>query len=90
MSRRLLPIGELGKGHYPEMFRAVQRPHVVVPSVTVNYPVEGGPWQMVHELGKKRAARVHQYLFELTSKTTPEHLGPHSNRPHAFSSYNPY
>jgi len=83
-----LPIGELGEGHHPEMFRAVQRPHVVVPSVTVHDPFEGGPWQMVHELGKKCAARVHRHVLELTSKTTPEPLGPHSNRPHAISSYN--
>jgi len=83
-----LAVGQLRKGHRPDLLGVRQHPNAFVATMARHDPMKGLPRQKVHDLGEQRLAGVHGGLRAKSRK--PARIGNRrSNRHHPSSLGNP-
>ncbi len=80
-----LAVGELRKGHHPELLAAGKRLHVAVSTTSLDDASESSPRQKIHQLNEQRLASVHGRPRVRYPRNSPGTLFCHSNRHHPLS-----
>ena len=77
-----LPIGQLGKRHYPKLVGTTKRTNSIVSSVPIDDAMKSAPWKKIHNLCKKGLAGIHWHLRKLQFRKDCQDAGLYSSRHH--------